>query len=130
MVHQFCLEDTDRGLSSDMPIDKIRETKVYGKTAIPRGRYQIVITHSARFKRLLPILVGVPGFSGIRIHPGNRHNNTEGCLLPGKAYGQEDGDYIVMQSRTASDSLQNLIAAAIGRGEKVFVEIRSAYQKK
>ena len=130
MVHQFCLEDTDRGLTSDMPLERIKEVKVYGKTAIPKGRYQVVITHSTRFKRLLPVLVNVPGFGGIRIHPGNRHNNTEGCLLPGKAYGQEDGDYIVIQSRIASDSLQNLIAAAIKRGEKVFIEIKSAYQKK
>ena len=129
MVHQFCLEDTDRNLTINTPLSDIQKIKVFGKTAIPKGRYQVVITYSNRFKRMLPILIGVPGFAGIRIHPGNRHNNTEGCLLPGRAYGIENGDYIVMQSRTASDSLQNLIAAALKRGEQVYCEIQTAYTK-
>ena len=127
-AHQFILEDRDRGLKASMDLADIIRQKVYGKTAIPAGRYQVVITHSARFKRLLPLLIGVPGYEGIRIHPGNRHVNTDGCLLPGKVYFQENDDFVVGSSRTASEDLQLKIASAIQRGEKVWIEIKTEYK--
>lgn len=65
--------------------DVVREpgVKVYGETAIPYGTYPVTITYSPRFKRNLPLLNNVPNFSGIRVHPGNTHLDTEGCLIPG-----------------------------------------------
>ena len=126
-VHQFILEDRDRGLKSEMDLEFIKNEKVYGKTAIPTGRYQVDITYSNRFKRLLPILIGVPGYAGIRIHPGNRHVNTDGCLLPGKVYWMEDKEYAVGSSRTASEDLQFKITNALERGEQVWIEILTAY---
>ncbi len=57
--------------------------KVSGNTAIPYGRYQVVVTFSERFRRPLPLLLGVPDYTGIRIHTGNCDQNTDGCLLPG-----------------------------------------------
>lgn len=125
----FILEDRDRGLKQTMPLEQIVSEKIYGRTAIPAGRYRVDITFSNRFKRELPILLNVPGFSGIRIHPGNRHVDTEGCLLPGKSYWKEDNEYVVGTSRTASADLQFKIANALKRGEEVWITILTDYQK-
>ena len=63
--------------------DVVREQKVYAQTAIPAGRYRVQVTMSPRFKRMLPLLHDVPNYSGVRIHPGNTAEDTEGCILPG-----------------------------------------------
>lgn len=76
------LEDKVRDLNKDGKIEG-DETKVYGKTAIPFGDYKLVIDYSARFKMSMPHILNVPGFTGVRIHPGNTPEDTEGCLLPG-----------------------------------------------
>ena len=64
--------------------------KIRGATAIPTGRYKVVISYSNRFRRYLPLLVDVPAFEGIRIHPGNVPSDTDGCLLPGTQIGKRD----------------------------------------
>jgi hypothetical protein len=100
--------------------DEVREgPKVYGKTAIPAGAYDIVITMSPRFKRRLPRLVGVPGFEGILIHPGNTAKDTEGCLLPGTAYNDQG----VLNSRVAFDALFKKIDAEIKAGRRTGIGI-------
>lgn len=63
--------------------DLTKEVKVFGETAIPAGIYKINITYSNRFKRDLPLLLNVPQFDGIRIHPGNTAEDTHGCILVG-----------------------------------------------
>lgn len=82
----FCdvLEDVDRGLDSSMSDSEILEKKVKGQTAIPTGHYVINITYSPKYKRMMPLLLDVKGFSGIRIHSGNTAKDTEGCLIVGK----------------------------------------------
>ena len=82
----FCdvLEDKDRGLDSSMSESEILEKKVKGQTAIPTGHYVINITYSPKYKRMMPLLLDVKGFSGIRIHSGNTSKDTEGCLIVGK----------------------------------------------
>jgi len=80
-----------------------------------------VITPSQRFGRPLPLLLNVPGFSGIRIHPGNTIADTEGCLLPGRLRAaQRVGD-----SRAAFDTLFQQITSAIGRGARVTCRVEN-----
>lgn len=113
------IEDTDRGLTKDMPLEEIQRIKVKSETAIPTGTYQVILNMSARFKRLLPLLLGVPGYEGIRIHPGNTEKDTEGCILPGlnKVKGQ------VVESRAQFGKVFSLINDAITAGEKVTITI-------
>jgi hypothetical protein len=85
--------------------DKVREKKIYGETAIPAGTYKVVITWSPRFKRQLPLLVDVPGFDGIRIHPGNTHKDTEGCILVGEYV---EGEFLY-KSKIAFDRLYTIL---------------------
>lgn len=116
----FILEDFDRGLHSGMELRHISRIKVYGKTCIPTGRYRVVLTYSPRFKTNMPLLQQVPGYSGIRIHPGNTAANTEGCLLPGTSTGRDR----VNQSRIAYNALLQLMQTAWAARESVFITIQ------
>lgn len=99
----FCdvIEDTVRDLNMDGDLDDCGEGKIYGKTAIPYGRYEVKLTMSNRFKKVLPILIGVKGFEGIRIHNGNTEQDSLGCLIVGE--NKEVGK--VLNSRVTMDKL-------------------------
>jgi hypothetical protein len=97
------------------------DPKVHGQTAIPQGRYEIIINMSPRFKRELPLLLNVPNFEGIRIHSGNHEGHTEGCLLPGRTRNATG----VFQSVVATNNLNLKIQHAIWNGRKVFITIKN-----
>lgn len=96
--------------------------KVYGATAIPAGRYKVEITDSPKFGRPLPLLLEVPGFEGIRIHPGNTAADTDGCLLPGVTCTAN----AVQSSVAAFGALFDLIEGAEAAGKEVWIDIRDA----
>jgi len=116
----FTLEDKDRSLTTAMPLAEITEKKVYGKTAIPKGRYKVIITHSEHFGRDLPLLVNVPGYEGVRIHPGNVAADTLGCVLVGQARSVDT----VLNSRSAFAPLGEKIANALHNNENIFITIQ------
>ena len=96
-----------------------RPSKLAGRSAIPRGTYTIAITFSNRFQRRLPLLLDVPDFSGIRIHPGNVAADTAGCLLPGvDRYATAVGHSLI-----AFDRLFGKLLSANDAGELITIEI-------
>ena len=93
-----------------------RKTK--GTTAIPEGRYPVVVTMSPRFHRWLPLLVGVPHYEGVRIHSGNTAQDTQGCILVGR-------NTEVGRINDSRRTLYRLMQVLNHRddGEPVFIEI-------
>ena len=115
------LEDLDRGLSSDMATADIAAKKVYSETAIPTGRYQIGKLFWARFNQDYPHIQDVPGFAGVLIHGGVTDADTEGCILIGTGYVNDD--YMTGQPQ-AKALLFPKIFDALAKGEPVWVTIQ------
>lgn len=96
--------------------------KVKGETAIPEGTYKIVLSYSPRFKRILPEILNVPNFSGVRIHSGNSSKDTEGCLLVGYWDGVK-ADWI-SSSKVAFTNLMLLLQKATDNNEEITITIK------
>lgn len=94
--------------------------KVFGQTAIPAGTYGVIVTHSPHFGRDMPLLVNVPGFEGVRIHPGNTAADTEGCILVGMDRLADS----IGRSRLAFEPLFGRIQGALAAGQTVSIEVR------
>lgn len=99
--------------------DKVREVKIKGETAIPFGRYEVVVDYSARFKRNMPHILNVAGFEGIRIHNGNTDKDTEGCILLGYTKKRD----FIGQSIAAFHEFSRRLDKAL-ETEKVFITIK------
>lgn len=128
------IEDTDRMLDSDMPMEQIMQTKVKNKTAIPTGKYKVLMnvisskySKSEYYMNLcggkVPRLENVPGFSGILIHKGNTANDTSGCLLVG--YNTVKGK--VLNSKKAFEELYRQLKIANNIGQSIYITIARRY---
>ena len=107
----FCYTVEDQVRPADAP-------KVPGKTAIPAGTYKVVLNWSPHFKRIMPLLLNVPNFSGIRIHSGYDADDTEGCIIVGYNLGSS----YVLNSRTAYNDLMERLQAE--DSEDITLEVR------
>lgn len=130
---RFCdtIEDPDRGLTQDLPLAVIKAKKVYGQTAIPRGRYRIRMDvpsptyqkkaqtdfYYKEFCNNMPRLEKVPGFDGVLIHPGTDQDSTMGCLIVG--VNSQVGK--VLQSRTTFKSLFPILMDAHKKGLEIYI---------
>jgi len=112
------LHKTDTSTIGELLIDGVfecftledieRPVKIKAETAIPKGTYKVIINQSNRFKRLMPLLLNVPNFEGVRIHSGNTNHDTEGCIL----VGQTRNKNYIGQSRKAYAKLFKKMQAA------------------
>lgn len=131
----FCntCEDKDRGLTKDMPLDKIKEIKISSKTAIPTGTYEITLnitspkySNYSKYKwakaidAKVPRLLNVPGFEGILMHPGNSDKDSSGCILVGEntVVGK------VLNSVNTFNKLYAKLKQAADQGEKIIITIK------
>jgi hypothetical protein len=125
----FCytLEDFDRKLQANQSSSEIAFKKIYKKTAIPSGEYRVILSISNRFKRLMVEVLNVKGFAGIRIHGGNTHENTDGCILVAKnryiGKPSSFGKIVNWIQGTMETQLIREIQKAIDKNQKVTLSI-------
>ena len=115
-----CLEPPSLHLTERSALGTILIAKYKGYRAIPTGRYRILITRSRRFGRWMTLMLNVKGFEGIRIHAGNKPEDTRGCILLG--FNRRKG--YVLDSTRCVLTLVKMMTEAIAKGEKVFMEVR------
>lgn len=116
----FCdtLEDKVRDINKNGKFDN-GEYKIMHKTAIPYGKYKVIVNRSPKFNRDLPRLLKVPEFEGILIHAGNNSTHTSGCILVGE--NKVKGGLI--NSKKYEISLVNILRVAQAKGEEITIEI-------
>lgn len=123
------LEDKVRDYNKDGDLNDPNEQKVYGKTAIPYGRYKITMKvmspkYSQRSSYLwcggyLPRLLDVPHFEGILIHGGNSAEDSCGCLL----VGENKVKGCLINSMATLKRLYPKLKNASDRGEEIWITI-------
>lgn len=113
------LEDKDRGLRQGLPLSQLKKMKVYGKTCIPYGTYDVTVYFWPKYRKKYPLLLNVPAFTGILIHGGKNENASLGCLLAGE--NRKRGELTNCEKYVRG--LTSMCEAAIQRGEKVSITI-------
>lgn len=133
----FCwtLEDEDRGLRQDMPLAQIKARKVYGKTAIPTGRYRVLMdvvspklkdrAYAKKYGGCLPRLENVPGWTGVLIHPFNLPSESYGCIAPGVLHDGIRGR-IFDSTKAFYDLMDFYLVPAFERGQEVWITVKQA----
>ena len=117
----FCdtLEDPVRDLGPN------GQGKIYGRTAIQAGRYQVKITWSVKFQKDMLAVLDVPFFTGIRIHSGNDADDTLGCILVGHSI---DGPNRIHGGSEVLPRLFALVQNALKDGQAIWMTIHDAPQ--
>lgn len=108
--------------------DRVRPEgeKIYGKTAIPEGTYEMVLSYSPRFKKILPEILNVPNFTGIRIHSLNKAEESEGCIGVGEWNGKDTN--WISNSRKTFNKLFALLEEANNNKEKITITINNSWK--
>jgi hypothetical protein len=115
-LFSYILEDLDRKLETG-------GVKILKETAIPRGRYRVVINFSNRFQRRMPEILDVPQFTGIRIHDGEGPLNTEGCPTISHKMEIRDGKHWLVRDKTAFNAFFTRLDEAL-KIEEVWITVR------
>lgn len=115
----YTCEDCVRG---DGNAETVLQWKIPGKSAIPYGRYKVVITYSQRFQKHLPLLLDVPGFAGVRLHGGNSSEDSSGCPLLGLALTRNG----VKTCAPAVKKVMDLIQESQKRSEEIWLTVMKA----
>ena len=102
--------------------DVVRPVKIPGETAIPAGRYDVRLSLSQRFQKVLPELLAVPGYSGIRVHAGNGAGDTQGCVLVGRKRTTNG----VLESKLALMEVMEHLRRATTAGDQITISIEDA----
>lgn len=99
--------------------------KIPGQTAIPAGRYRVIVTMSQRFGRMMPLLVDVPDFEGVRLHGGNTTADTAGCPL----LGMTRTENAIANCAPALAKVQGLIADGLAGHHEVWITVTDPLPK-
>jgi len=113
------LEDKVRDYNKDGDLDDAGETKIYGETAIPYGRYHVEIHYSPKFKRMIPFVYNVKHFKYIRIHALNWPGETLGCI----GVGENKVKGGLIHSRYWENKITQELHAYQKLGEKIYINI-------
>jgi len=123
------LEDEDRGLDSTWSEAQVKAAKIFGQTAIPAGTYKVILSVSPKYKDrdwakefdgLVPEIVGVTGYSGVRIHPANKASEIEGCIAVGE---NKVRGGVINSKKTYLELMRNYIWPAWRSGEEILIDI-------
>ena len=124
------IEDKDRGLAQNWTAAAIKVAKIYGETAIPTGTYKVVLSFSRKFKDKpwakkyggqTPEIIGVPGFEGVRIHPGNTADDSLGCILLGE---NKKKGALVNSKKRYEEFMDKYFMPAWSRKEEITITIK------
>lgn len=118
------LEDEVRRDDPSTPRDE--GAKIKKLSAIPAGRYEIKLTWSPKYGRFMPEIVGVPDYSGIRIHSGHNEKDTEGCLLTAGGF-DTNGDIIGGTSKPHQKLFEEAVIPWLEAGNRVFITITNDF---
>ncbi len=115
-IGELSIDGVDECLTLE---DAVRDHKVPDVTAIPAGTYDVTIRYSPKFKRAMPRLGDVPGYTGVLIHWGNTAKDTSGCILVGRSESKN----FIGSSRAAFDALFEKLEKASDDGQPISLSI-------